>query len=101
MRRWPQEAKQALRFLAAARLYLPLRLDSPPDWQENYADSLRHGDFAHALATLEKIGNAHAGYADELQFWKELYFAAQHLGLDADAARYEARLQEVLAGPSL
>ena len=101
MRRWPQEAKQALRLLAAARFYLPQRLDSPPDWEFEYVESLRYGQFGPALALLERIGNAHAGYADELPFWKELYFAAYLLGLEAEAARYEARLQEVLAGPSL
>jgi hypothetical protein len=105
MRRWSQEAKQALRFLAAARYYLPQRLDIPPDlpadWELEYGEYLRYGDFAPAVTLLERIGNAHAGYPDELQFWKELYFAAHLLELEADAARYEAKLQEVVAGPSL
>jgi hypothetical protein len=109
MRRWSQEDKQALRFLAAARYYLPQRLDIPPglshdlppDWELEYADYLRYRDFAPAVTLLERIGNAHGGYPDELQFWKELYFAAHLLGLDAEAARYEAKLQEVVAGPSL
>jgi hypothetical protein len=101
MSRRSQEAKQALRFLAAARYYLPQQLDSSPDWEFEYAEALRYGQFAPAQALLERIGNAHSGYSVELQFWKELYFVAHLLGLDGDAARYEARLQEVLAGPSL
>lgn len=101
MRRWSQETKQALRFLAAARYYLPQQLESPSDWEFEYTECLRYRDFAPAVSLLERIGNAHSGYPDELQFWKELYFAAHLLGLDAEAARYEAKLQEVVAGPSL
>ncbi|MDB5765099.1 MAG: hypothetical protein JWQ21_4094 [Herminiimonas sp.] len=98
MRRWPQDAKQSLRFLAAARYYLPIHLPSCSDWEEQYRERLHHGEFQLALESLERIGEMHSGYADELQFWKELYFAAQHMALDQHAARYEVKLQQVVGG---
>jgi hypothetical protein len=101
MRRWPQNLKQTLRFLAAARYYLPPHLQSPAEWEEQFKECLHYSEFQLALEALEKIGEQHSGYADELQFWKELYFAAHHMELHEHAARYEAKLQEVLDGPSL
>jgi hypothetical protein len=98
MRRWPNEARQSLRFLAAARYYLPAELQSPRVWEEEYGDCLRHGQFGHALELLERIGMQHAGCLDEATFWKELYFAARHLELPEHAGRYEARLRTALAG---
>lgn len=98
MRRWPQDARQALRFLAAARYYLPAQLHCPADWEEQCRDCLHHAELEPALEWLERIGLAHAGHIDELRFWKELYFAAQHMGLHERASRYEAKVQEVVDG---
>lgn len=101
MRRWPTEARQALRFLAAARYFLPMTLQTPPEWEEDYEECLRHAQFIHALERLERIGMQHAGYLDEASFWKELYFAAKHLNLADHAARCEARLHAATAGLSM
>lgn len=98
MRRWPTEARQSLRFLAAARYYLPQQLSSPAEWEEEYEDCLRHGQFMHALELLERIGAQHAGCEDEATFWKELYFAARQLGLPEHVQRCEQNLQEALQG---
>ncbi len=98
MRRWPNEARQSMRFLAAARYYLPQRLESPVEWEEEYEECLRHGQFRHALEMLERIGAQHAGCADEATFWKELYFAAKQLDLPEHAQRCEACLHASLAG---
>lgn len=101
MRRWPNEARQSLRFLAAARYYLPARLHTPLEWEEEYEECLRHSQFMHALELLERIGVQHAGCADEATFWKELYFAARHLNLPEHATRCEANLLAAIAGLSM
>ncbi len=101
MRRWPNEARQALRFLAAARYYLPTHLESPREWEEEYGDCLRHRQFSHALEQLERIGAQHTGCMDAAMFWKELYFAARHLGLPEHAQRCEKRLHAAVAGLSV
>lgn len=101
MRRWPNEARQSLRFLAAARIYLPLHLQTPIEWEEEYVDCLRHGQFIPALELLERIGAQHAGCLDEASFWKELYFAAKHMNLPDHAERCEANLHAAIAGLSM
>ena len=101
MRRWPQDSKQSLRFLAAARYYLPMHLQSPSEWEEQYKENLHYAEFQLALESLARMGDMHSGYTDELQFWKELYFAAQHMALHEHAAQYEAKLHEVLNGPKV
>jgi hypothetical protein len=98
MRRWSQDSKQSLRFLAAARYYLPPYLQAPVDWEEQYMECLHQAEFQLALELLERIGDTHSGYVDEIQFWKELYFAAQHMALPEHALRYEAKLQRVVSG---
>lgn len=98
MRRWFREEKQALRFLAAARYFLPSHLQSPAQWEEEYRDCLQYKDFEQALAWLERIGAEHAGHVDEPHFWKEMYFAAQEMKLTEHAARYEAKLQAATRG---
>lgn len=98
MRRWPQDSKQSLRFLAAARYYLPPYLQAPIEWEEQYRECLHQAEFQLALELLERIGDTHSGYVDEIQFWKELYFAAQHMALPEHALRYEAKLQRVVSG---
>lgn len=100
MRRWPNEARQTLRFLAAARFYLPAHLHTPFEWEEEYDECLHHGQFRHALELLERIGVQHAGCVDEATFWKELYFAARHLDMPEHAERYEENLRSSLGGLS-
>ncbi|MBI1891728.1 MAG: hypothetical protein HYS18_13855 [Burkholderiales bacterium] len=96
MRTWPQEAKQALRFLAAARYFLPEYLECPDDLIRGYQAHLRQAEFQSALEALEKIGDIHSGYENESNFWKELYYVAKHLDLDEHAARYEERLRQIV-----
>ncbi len=96
MRSWPQEAKQALRLLAAARYFLPEALDCPDGLERQYHACLRQGDCLAALEILEQIGLQHSGHDDEAHFWKELYYAAQQMALPEHAARYQQQL-EILA----
>lgn len=96
IRAWPQESKQSLRFLAAARHFLPEALDTPADLERQFAAYLRQADFQQALDLLERIGDQHSGYENESNFWKELYYAAQHMALAGHAARYEERLRQTL-----
>jgi hypothetical protein len=95
-RTWPQDAKQALRLLAAARYFLPLHLECESELEERYATHLRHAEFQSALELLEQIGNQHSGHENEANFWKELYYAAKHLELDEHAARYEETLRQIV-----
>lgn len=95
MRTWPHTAKQALRFLAAARYFLPVELECPGDWVTGYDACLRQSDFQDALEALERIGDLHANYPTESHFWKELFYAAQHLELAEHAARYEERIEQL------
>jgi hypothetical protein len=95
MRSWPHPAKQSLRFLAAARFFLPADLNSPADLERQYKSRLRDADFQGALDILEEIGDLHSGYEHELTFWKELYYAAQHLELPAHAQRYSERIRQI------
>lgn len=95
MRTWPQESKQALRLLAAARHFLPLRLESDPELEARYEMHLHHAEFLPALELLEQIGNLHSGYENEAHFWKELYYAAKHLELAEHAAKYEETLRQI------
>ncbi len=95
MRNWPQDARQSLRFLAAARHFLPQQLDCPAELEMQYASHLRHAEFQAALDILEQIGDLHSGYEHESTFWKELYYAAQHMALPEHAARFAERLRQV------
>ena len=95
MRSWPHDAKQSLRFLAAARYLLPATLDCPVELETQYNSSLRDAAFIDALDMLEKIGDLHSGYENESHFWKELYYAAQHMALPEQAARFEERIRQI------
>jgi hypothetical protein len=92
MRYRSESSRQSLRLLAAARYYLPVHLDSPSEWESQYANYLHHSEYQLAMEELEGIGNAHAGYAEEPLFWQELSFAAQHMGLDKHAALYISKI---------
>lgn len=96
-RQWPQEAKQSLRFLAAARHFLPADVASDAELDRRFADHVRRAEFQPALEALEALGMNHGASGEELQFWKELYYAAQHLGLSEHAARYEEQVRQVVA----
>ena len=93
MRNWPQESKQALRLLAAARYFLPEALDCPAELERSYHALLRQGECQAALDVLEQIGNLHTDHANEAHFWKELYYAAQQMGLPEHGARYQEQLR--------
>lgn len=93
MRNWPQETKQALRLLAAARYYLPEVLDCPAELEQAYHAALRQGECLAALEALEQIGYLHTDHDNEGHFWKELYYAAQQMQLPDHAPRYEEQLR--------
>lgn len=93
MRSWPQESKQALRLLAAARYFLPEFLECPAEMESQYQSHLRQGEFQAALDTLAQIGEMHTDHENEVHFWKELYYAAQQLALPEQAARYQEQLR--------
>lgn len=97
MRNWPQETKQSLRLLAAARYFLPESLDCPADLEQRYHLHLRRGECQQALEILEEIGATHTGHDDEAHFWKELFYAAQHMTLPEHAARYQQHVDIVMA----
>ena len=89
---WPEERKQALRYLAAARFYLPMTLRGGEKYavDEQYLDYLHNREYALALEELAEFGLENAGFAEEALFWRELELAASQLGL-ADKAREYAR----------
>ncbi|QAU35000.1 hypothetical protein [Janthinobacterium sp. 17J80-10] len=97
MRNWPQESKQALRLLAAARYFLPEALDCPADLERGYHTALRLGECPAALDALEQIGYLHSGHETEAHFWKELYYAAQQMGLPEHALRYQEQIRIISA----
>lgn len=97
MRSWSQESKQALRFLAAARCFLPQYLECPAELEQQFQSHVRHEELHQALAVLEQIGDMHSGYDQEANFWKELFYAAQHMGLPEHAAHCEERIRQVTA----
>ena len=98
MRPFPESFKKTLRFLAAARYYLPAHLDSPPEWETQYAVYLHHTEYQLAMESLEDIGNSHSGYAEEPLFWQELLLAAEHMELTEHAALYSSKLDAVRHG---
>lgn len=93
MRSWPQESKQALRLLAAARYFLPKFLACPAEMESQYQAHLHQGEFQAALDILEQIGEMHTEHDNEVHFWKELYYAAQQMALPEHAARYQEQLR--------
>ncbi len=95
MRSWPHDAKQSLRFLAAARHFLPQWLESPAELEQQYISHIRNAEFQPALAILEQIGDQHSGYENESHFWKEMFYVAQQLNLPQQAARYEERIRQI------
>lgn len=92
MRNWPQETKQALRLLAAARYFLPEYLDCPAEQERLYHACLRQGECQAALEILEQIGGLHPDHGNEAHFWKELFYAAQQMNLPEHAARCQEQL---------
>ena len=97
---WPEERKQALRHLAAARFYLPMTLKGGEKYavDEAYLDYLHNREYALALAELSELGLENAGFAEEALFWRELELAATQLGL-VDKAREFARRAAEVSGP--
>jgi hypothetical protein len=93
MREWPESWKQSLRYLAAARFYLPVTLKRSPDFgaDEQYLEYLHHREFGLALGELAALGLENAGFAEESLFWRELELAANHMGCSEQAAEYRRR----------
>ena len=97
MRIWPQEMKQALRLLAAARYFLPEHLECPAEMEQMYHAYLRQGECRAALEVLEQIGELHTSHDNEAHFWKELFYAAQQMALPDHAARYQQQIGILMA----
>lgn len=97
MRPWPEKLKQSLRHLAAARYFLPIKLNQGdfPQTEEVYANYLHHTEFELALDQLEYLGEQHVGDEFQSLFWSELLLAAEHMGLTENAARYRRHLEQL------
>jgi hypothetical protein len=76
-----------LRHLAACRYYLPEVLTSPQGLQAERAWSkyLHQNELGLALDEAEIMGRAHNAPAE---YWRELRFAAENMGLTAMAAKF-------------
>src|SRR4051794_31477668 len=95
MRPWPEEWKQVLRHLAAARYFLPETLKQPDglDTEAQYEEFLHHTEFGLAMEYLEDLGQLNSGYAEEAMFWSEMSAAAQLMKRTDDAQRFKARAE--------
>ena len=85
--------KQSLRYLAAARFYLPMVLKGSGKFEveEQYLDYLHNGEYRLAMGELEEIGLENSGWAEESLFWRELQLAAESIGMPTKAAEYALR----------
>jgi len=85
-----------LRYLAAARFYLPVTLKRSQDFgaDEQYLQYLHHREYGLALEELAELGLENAGFAEEGLFWRELELAADHMGLSEQAAEYRRRAEQ-------
>ena len=94
MRSWPEQLKQSLRHLAAARYFLPVELNQGdfPQTERLYEEFLHHAEFGLALDELEFLGDQHSGDAFQTLFWSELLLAAENMGLLEKTARYQQTL---------
>ena len=95
MRPWPEETKQVLRHLAAARYFLPVTLKQPDglDMEAQYQEWLHHSEYELAMEYLEDLGQLNRGFAEEPLFWSEIALAAQIMGRADDAARFRERAE--------
>ena len=92
----PESAKQSLRYLAAARFYLPVTLKGGDKFavDEQYVDYLHNREYKLALQELVEFGIENAGFAEEALFWRELELAAEHMGLSDKATECRRRASE-------
>ena len=92
----PESSKQSLRYLAAARFYLPVTLKGGEKFavDEQYLDYLHNREYGLALEELAEFGIENAGFAEEALFWRELELAAEHMGLPSKAAEYRRKASE-------
>lgn len=95
MRELTESAKQTLRYLAAARFYLPMDLKGASKFgvEEQYLDYLHNREYQLALGELEEIALENAGFAEERHFWREMDLAAESLGMAGKAAEYRQRAE--------
>ena len=92
----PESAKQSLRYLAAARFYLPVTLKGGEKFaiDEQYLDYLHNREYKLALQELVEFGIENAGFAEEPLFWRELELAAESLGLPDKATEFRRRASD-------
>jgi hypothetical protein len=97
MRPWPEQHRQVLRHLAAARYYLPVELKPGqiPDSEAQYQQYLHHTEFDLALEELEALGDENTGHAEEELFWSELALAAECMDLAEHSARYRKKIRDL------
>ena len=96
MRQWPEAWKQSLRYLAAARFYLPVVLKGGEKHavDEMYLDYLHNREYELAFGELFEFGIENAGFAEEPLFWTELALAADQMGLADKAADCRRRVKD-------
>jgi hypothetical protein len=93
MSEWPEAWKQSLRYLAAARFYLPMVLKGSGkfDVEEQYIDYLHNREYRLAMEELAEMALENPGFGEERLFWQELGLAAESLGLRDKAVEYRRR----------
>jgi hypothetical protein len=92
---FPESKKQSLRYLAAARFYLPMVLKGSAkfDVEEQYLDYLHNREFRLAMTELEEIALENTGWAEEKLFWREMQLAAESIGMSGKAGEYGGRAE--------
>ena len=82
---------KTLRYLAAARYYLPALLPhgDATEAAREVDHFLHHNEYGLALESAEALGLA---VSAPPEFWRELKLAAENMGLIEAANRYAARL---------
>jgi hypothetical protein len=93
MRPWPEQQKQALRHLAAARYFLPVVLERADSTraEAQFQEYLHHTEWGLALDELAYIGEQYSDDPFQSLFWAELALAAHAMNRQAMASEYKRR----------
>jgi hypothetical protein len=95
MRPWPEQQKQALRHLAAARYFLPAVLERAESGraESQYQEFLHHTEWGLALDELVYIGEQYSDDPFQALFWSELALAAQTMNKPESANEFKRRAE--------
>ena len=96
VRPWPEGLKKTLRHLAAARFFLPVKLNQGdfPETESQFIEYLHHAEYGLAFEMLEVLGEMNRGHAEEQLFWTELLLAAENMNLFEQVQKCRERLVE-------